>query len=76
MRFARAGKGFVVETPYGEITDQGTEFGIDLTEKGQAGLVVFEGAVDLRVAEAFRYVDYETGLRPGTPPEAVETESW
>jgi hypothetical protein len=46
------GRGFVVETPYGEITDQGTEFGIDLTEKGQAGLVVFEGAVDLRVAEA------------------------
>lgn len=31
---------------------------------------------DLRVAEAFRYVDYETGLQPETPPEAVETESW
>nr|ALS90908.1 FecR protein [uncultured bacterium] len=47
-----SGRGFIVETPYGEITDLGTEFGIDLTEKDQAGLVVFEGAVDLRVAEA------------------------
>ena len=53
MRVTEAtGRGFIVETPYGEITDLGTEFGIDLTEKGQAGLVVFEGAVDLRVAEA------------------------
>jgi hypothetical protein len=46
------GHGFVVETPYGEVTDLGTEFGIDLTEQGQAGLVVFEGSVDLRVAES------------------------
>ena len=53
MRVTEAtGRGFIVETPYGEITDLGTEFGIDLTEKGQAGLVVFEGAVDLRVGEA------------------------
>lgn len=31
---------------------------------------------DLRVAEAFRYVDYETSLQPETPTEAVETETW
>lgn len=43
------GRGFVVETPYGEVTDLGTEFGLDLTEQGHAGLVVFEGAVDLRI---------------------------
>jgi hypothetical protein len=43
------GRGFVVETPYGEITDLGTEFGVDLNEQGKAGLVVFEGSVDLRV---------------------------
>jgi hypothetical protein len=47
----KTGLGFVVETPYGEITDLGTEFGVDLTEQGKAGLVVFEGAVDLRVAK-------------------------
>jgi hypothetical protein len=45
-----AGRGFVVETPYGEVTDLGTEFGLDLTKVGKAGLVVYEGAVDLRVA--------------------------
>lgn len=44
------GRGFVVETPYGEVTDLGTEFGLDLSSKGRAGLVVFEGMVDLRVA--------------------------
>lgn len=35
-----SGHGFVVETPYGEVTDLGTEFGIDMSEKGKAGLVV------------------------------------
>jgi hypothetical protein len=46
----KEGHGFVVETPYGEVTDLGTEFGLDLSERGKAGLVVFEGAVDLSVA--------------------------
>ena len=47
-----SGHGFVVETPYGEVTDLGTEFGLDVSDKGKAtGLVVFEGKVDLRVAE-------------------------
>jgi ferric-dicitrate binding protein FerR (iron transport regulator) len=45
------GRGFVVKTPYGEVTDLGTEFGLDVSEKGKAGLVVFEGAVDLRMAQ-------------------------
>lgn len=46
-----SGRGFVVETPYGEVTDLGTEFGLDLTKVGKAGLVVYEGAVDLRVGQ-------------------------
>jgi hypothetical protein len=47
-----SGKGFVVETPDGDITDLGTEFGIEVSRdrKHKTGLVVFEGAVDLRVA--------------------------
>lgn len=45
------GRGFVVETPYGEVTDLGTEFGLDVSDIGKAGLVVFDGKVDLRVAE-------------------------
>lgn len=44
-----SGRGFVLETPYGNVTDLGTEFGIDLSKEGQAGLVVFDGEVDLRV---------------------------
>jgi hypothetical protein len=44
------GRGFVVETPYGEVTDLGTEFGLDVGSKGKTGLVVFEGMVDLRMA--------------------------
>lgn len=43
------GHGFVVQMPNGEVTDLGTEFGVDVSEEGQNGLVVFEGSVDLRV---------------------------
>lgn len=48
----KTGKGFVVETPDGEVTDLGTEFGLNVADGQQTGLVVFEGAVDLRVAES------------------------
>lgn len=44
-----AGHGFVVETPYGEVTDLGTEFGLDVDDRGGACVVVFEGSVDLSV---------------------------
>jgi hypothetical protein len=44
------GHGFIVETPDGEVTDLGTEFGLDVREGQKTGLVVFDGKVDLRVA--------------------------
>jgi hypothetical protein len=44
-----AGRGFIVETPHGNVTDLGTEFGLDVSDDGQAGLVVFDGAVDLQL---------------------------
>lgn len=44
-----SGHGFVVATPHGEITDLGTEFGVDASHDGASELVVFDGAVDLRV---------------------------
>ena len=44
-----AARGFVVETPHGDVTDLGTEFGVDLSGKDGMEVVVFEGAVDLRV---------------------------
>jgi hypothetical protein len=44
-----AGHGFKVVTEQGEVTDQGTEFGLRVSEKRGLGLVVFDGAVDLQV---------------------------
>ena len=46
------GKGYIIETPDGEVKDLGTEFGLNVTEDGNTGLIVFEGSVDLRVADA------------------------
>jgi hypothetical protein len=45
----KSGHGFTVETPYGDVVDLGTEFGLNVPENGSAGLVVFDGAVDLLV---------------------------
>ncbi len=47
-----SGHGFVVATPHGEITDLGTEFGVDASREGASDLIVFDGAVDLRVPGA------------------------
>jgi hypothetical protein len=41
------GHGFVLETPRGEVKDLGTEFGVDVADDADTGVVVFEGAVDL-----------------------------
>jgi hypothetical protein len=44
------GHGFAVETPHGNITDLGTEFGVSVSDEdgqGKTSLVVFDGSVDL-----------------------------
>ena len=41
------GRGFVVETPQGQVTDLGTEFGVDVAGDSNTDVVVFEGAVNL-----------------------------
>jgi hypothetical protein len=46
------GRGFVVETPHGEVKDLGTEFGIDASQEAENVVVVFEGAVDLSIPAA------------------------
>ena len=46
------GKGYIIETPDGEVKDLGTEFGLKVMEDGNTGLIVFEGSVDLRLADA------------------------
>lgn len=45
---SEAARAFVVETPYGEVTELGRKFGMDV-QQGSAGLVVFEGSVDLKL---------------------------
>ena len=46
------GHGFVVVTPHGEVVDLGTEFGVEVADVRATELVVFEGAVDLRMPGA------------------------
>jgi len=46
-RVGEKGKGFAIQTPTGRITDLGTEFGVDIGEKGSTDVAVFRGAVDL-----------------------------
>jgi hypothetical protein len=45
-------KGFSVETPNTVVVDQGTEFGVEVDDSGQTGVVVFEGRVDLTRTES------------------------
>jgi hypothetical protein len=52
------GHGFVVETPGGSVKDLGTEFGVNVSEQGKVGLVVFDGAVDLQVDMPDRPEDF------------------
>jgi hypothetical protein len=52
------GHGFVVETPFGNVKDLGTEFGLDVSNPNQAGVVVFDGEVDLEVAESNEKPDF------------------
>lgn len=47
-----SGRGFVIETPGGEVVDLGTEFGLDVDRGGKTSLAVFEGMVDLRMPTA------------------------
>lgn len=57
-----ASNGFVIETPYGEVVDLGTEFGLDLSSGDSLSVLVFEGEVDLRVPEA-ETVNAETSVQ-------------
>jgi len=46
-----SGRGFVVETPDGEVVDLSTEFGLAVSEGKKTDVVVFDGAVDLRLSK-------------------------
>jgi hypothetical protein len=57
-RVGELGKGFVIETPSGRITDLGTEFGVAIDRAGKTDVAVFRGAVDLT------YGDRESPIKP------------
>jgi hypothetical protein len=41
------GKGFVIHTPRAKVVDLGTQFGLNVSEKGETEVVVFQGTVDM-----------------------------
>jgi len=53
-RIAKGAEGFSVMTPRGTVIDLGTEFGLEVNERGATDLVVFKGAVN------FDYVGQDT----------------
>lgn len=57
-RVGELGKGFVIETPSGRITDLGTEFGVAIDRAGKTDVAVFRGAVDLT------YGDRQSPIKP------------
>lgn len=58
-----SGRGFVVATAQGVVTDLGTEFAVDAQEDSGVNLVVFDGAVELNTA------------RGNNPPEVERFEA-
>src|SRR5690606_35391331 len=47
----KRGRGFAVVTPHGEIVDLGTEFGVEVSDSKSSELLVFDGEVDLHLAD-------------------------
>jgi hypothetical protein len=41
------GKGFSIETPQAKVVDLGTQFGLQISDKGETEVVVFQGSIDL-----------------------------
>jgi hypothetical protein len=60
----KSGRGFVVETPGGNVVDLGTEFGLEVDRGGKTSLAVFEGKVDL----------HKTKAKPGDADEVERFE--
>lgn len=63
-RVGKSGKGFTIDTPKARIVDLGTEFGVDISAKGETQVVVFKGSVDL------------TQPVGASSPEASGAEQW
>ena len=44
------GKGFSIETPQAKVVDLGTQFGLQISDKGETEVVVFQGSIDVSYA--------------------------
>jgi hypothetical protein len=44
------GRGFSIETPQAKVVDLGTQFGLQISDKGETEVVVFQGSIDLSYA--------------------------
>ncbi len=44
------GKGFSIETPQAKVVDLGTQFGLQISDRGETEVVVFQGSIDLSYA--------------------------
>ena len=56
------GKGFSIETPQAKVIDLGTQFGLQISDKGETEVVVFQGSIDLSYARRGDATD-STGRR-------------
>ena len=52
-----AAKGFTIETPQGNIVDYGTEFGVEVNEVSVVDVHVFQGKVEVDLADSVNGVD-------------------
>lgn len=51
------GRGFSIETPQAKVVDLGTQFGLQISEKGETEVVVFQGSIDLSYAPRADAID-------------------
>ncbi len=50
-RVGERGKGFTIDTPASSVADLGTEFGVSIESDEKTDVVVFDGAVDITLAQ-------------------------
>jgi hypothetical protein len=68
-----ASRGFTLKTPVADVVDLGTEFGVDVSARGHADVVVFEGqvAVDNKRTSWRRPMQLEQGEAVRIGPQGV-----
>jgi hypothetical protein len=68
----KSGRGFTIDTPKARIVDLGTQFGVNISERGDTQIVVFQGSVDLERSAARAAAD--GAAEPGA--SAMAANKW